>query len=39
MSEDIIRDYALLNGLVDVKICSVSEIWSGLKLVVPLAKR
>lgn len=39
MFEDIIRDYALLNGLVDVKICSVSEIWSGLKLVVPLAKR
>ena len=37
--EDIIRDYALQNDLVDVKVCAVSEQWSGLKLVVPLAKR
>jgi hypothetical protein len=27
------------NGLVDVKVCAVSDIWSGLKLVVPFAKR
>lgn len=39
ITEDIIRDYALKNGLVDVKVCAVSDIWSGLKLVVPLAKR
>lgn len=39
VTEDIIRNYALRNGLVDVKVCAVSEIWSGLKLVVPLAKR
>ena len=39
ITEDVIRDYALLNELVDVKVCAVSEIWSGLKLVVPLAKR
>ena len=39
ITEDIIRIYALINGLVDVKVCAVSEIWSGLKLVVPLAKR
>ncbi len=37
--EDRIRDFALQNNLVDVKVCAVSEIWSGLKLVVPLAKR
>ena len=39
LTEDIIRDYALANGLVDIKICAVSEEWSGLKLVVPVAKR
>lgn len=39
VTEDIIRAYALNNGLVDVKVCAVSEIWSGLKLVVPVAKR
>jgi hypothetical protein len=39
ITEDDIRAYALKNGLVDVKVCSVSEIWSGLKLVVPLALR
>jgi len=39
ITEDTIRDYALKNNLVDVKVCAVSEVWSGLKLVVPLAKR
>lgn len=39
ITEDVIRNYALKNDLVDVKVCAVSEIWSGLKLVVPLAKR
>ena len=39
ISEDIIRNYALKNDLVDIKVCAVSDIWSGLKLVVPLAKR
>lgn len=39
ITEDTIRNYALRNDLVDVKVCAVSEIWSGLKLVVPLAKR
>jgi hypothetical protein len=39
ITEDTIRNYALKNGLVDVKVCAVSDIWSGLKLVVPLLKR
>ena len=39
ITEDTIRNYALANGLVDVKVCAVSEVWSGLKLVVPLSKR
>ena len=39
MNEDLIRAWALENGLVDIKVCAVSEEWSGLKLVVPLKKR
>ena len=39
ITEDVIRDYALKNDLVDVKVCAVSDVWSGLKLVVPLGKR
>jgi len=39
ITEDVIRNYALKNDLVDVKVCAVSELWSGLKLVVPVAKR
>jgi hypothetical protein len=39
VTEDTIRNYALKNDLVDVKVCALSDIWSGLKLVVPLAKR
>lgn len=39
VTEDTIRRYALSNDLVDVKVCAVSNEWSGLKLVVPLAKR
>ena len=39
ITEDTIRNYALKNDLVDVKVCAVSDIWSGLKLVVPIAKR
>ncbi len=39
MTEDTIRTYALQHDLVDVKVCAVNEVWSGLKLVVPLKKR
>ena len=39
LTENEVREYALRNGLVDIKVCAVSEIWSGLKLVVPLNKR
>jgi hypothetical protein len=34
ITEDIIRDVALPMHLVDVKVCSVDDIWSGLKLVI-----
>ena len=39
ITEDIIRNFALANNLVDVKVCAVSDIWSALKLVVPRSKR
>lgn len=39
VTEDRIRQYALENDLVDVKVCALNEVWSGLKLVTPLAKR
>ena len=39
VTEHTIRNYALQNDLVDVKVCAVSDVWSGLKLVVPLKKR
>jgi len=33
LSEDALRDIVLPLGLVDVKVCAVSEVWSGLKFV------
>lgn len=34
ITEDTVRQLALPLGLVDVKVCAVSDIWSGLKLVI-----
>jgi hypothetical protein len=34
ITEDVIRDIALPMHLVDVKVCSVDDVWSGLKLVI-----
>ncbi|UWQ11623.1 DUF3052 domain-containing protein [Aliiroseovarius crassostreae] len=34
MSEDVIRNAALKTTLVDVKVCAVDKVWSGLKLVI-----
>ncbi|MBI1306737.1 MAG: DUF3052 family protein [Bacteroidetes bacterium] len=39
VNEDLIRKYALQIGLVDIKVCSVDETWSALKLVIPLVLR
>lgn len=33
VTEDTVRELALPLGLVDIKVCAVDEIWSGLKLV------
>jgi len=34
ITEDTVRELALPLGLVDIKVCAVDEIWSGLKLVI-----
>jgi hypothetical protein len=39
LSENIVREIGLAAGLVDVKICAVDEVWSGLKFVFRLKDR
>jgi hypothetical protein len=39
LTEDSIRAIGLALGLVDVKVCAVDEVWSGLKFVYRLADR
>jgi len=39
VTEDRVRDVALPLQLVDVKVCAVTEVWSGLKLVIPVKRR
>lgn len=33
LTEDVVREVGLRAGLVDVKVCAVDEVWSGLKFV------
>lgn len=33
VTEDVIREVILPRGLVDIKVCAVDEVWSGLKVV------
>ena len=39
LTEDVVRELALLNGLVDNKVCAIDETWSGLRLVYRLRDR
>ena len=39
VNENVIREIALDNGLVDVKVLAINELWSGLKLVYRLKDR
>lgn len=39
LDENIIRDKGLSIGLVDIKVCAINEIWSGLKFVIPVKDR
>lgn len=39
LNENIVREIGLAKGMVDVKVCAVDEVWSGLKFVVRLKDR
>jgi hypothetical protein len=39
VTEDVVRAEALPLGLVDVKVCAVDAVWSGLKLVIRKSER
>jgi len=39
VTEELVRSIGLSNGLVDIKVCAVDEIWSALKFVIPLKDR
>jgi hypothetical protein len=39
ITEDTIREIVLPTGWVDVKVCAVSDVWSGLKIVKRISNR
>jgi hypothetical protein len=39
LTDVVVRDIALALGLVDIKVCAIDEIWSGLKFVIPKDQR
>jgi hypothetical protein len=39
LDENVVRDFALSHGRVDVKVCAIDEVWSGLKHVIRKAER
>ena len=39
LTGDIVRQSGLDSGLVDVKVCAVTDVWSGLKFVIPVKNR
>jgi hypothetical protein len=39
LDENVVREFALAHGRVDVKVCAIDEVWSGLKHVIRKADR
>ena len=39
LTGDVVRQSGLEAGLVDVKVCAVTDVWSGLKFVIPVKNR
>jgi len=39
LTEDAVRRTGLDAGLVDIKVCAVTDVWSGLKFVIPVKNR
>jgi hypothetical protein len=35
----VVRDTVLPLGLVDIKVCAIDDVWSGLKFVIPKDQR
>jgi len=39
LTGDVVRQSGLDAGLVDIKVCAVTDVWSGLKFVIPVKNR
>ena len=39
LDENVVRDHALAHGRVDVKVCAIDDVWSGLKNVIRVSAR
>ena len=39
ITENVVRSHALPLGFVDIKVCAVDDVWSGLKLVIRKSER
>lgn len=39
LDENVVRQKGLDAGLVDIKVCAVTDVWSGLKFVIPVKNR
>ena len=39
LSDNVVRELGLAKGMVDVKVCAINEVWSGLKFVIRLKDR
>jgi hypothetical protein len=39
LTDVVVRDTALPLGLVDIKVCAIDDVWSGLKFVIPKDRR
>lgn len=39
LDENLVREIGLTTGLVDVKVCAIDEVWSGLKFVRRVSNR
>jgi hypothetical protein len=39
LTETVVRGRGIAAGLVDIKVCAVTDVWSGLKFVIPVKNR
>src|SRR5262245_31492801 len=39
LTDNVVREHGLSEGLVDIKVCAVDEVWSGLKFVIRVKDR